>query len=117
MENIYTRFFQGYILPKKFGIDKRKAHLSTLICSGQMTRKHALELMQENYYSSDFIEGCRVRRFDKSVICKYFNLTEVQFDELIEQEGKSHTEYPNNEKLFKRLSGLVEFARKVAVSA
>ena len=35
-ESIWTRFYQGYILPKKFGIDKRKAHYSNLICSGQM---------------------------------------------------------------------------------
>ena len=33
-ESIYTRFVQAYILPKKFNIDKRKAHLSSLICSG-----------------------------------------------------------------------------------
>ena len=111
MENIYTRFFQGYILQKKFGIDKRKAHLSTLICSGQMTREHALMLMRAPYYPEP------IMAHDKKAISKYFNLTEAQFDELIEQEGKSHTEYPNNEKLFKRLSGLVEFARKVAVSA
>src|SRR5262249_45320446 len=36
-----TRFYQGYILPKKFGVDKRKSHLSTLVCSGQMTRAEA----------------------------------------------------------------------------
>lgn len=111
MENIYTRFFQGYILPKKFGIDKRKAHLSTLICSGQMTREKALELIAEPYYSS------RSRVIDKSRICRYFNLTEAQFDKLMEQKGRSHLDFPNNEKWFKRLSGLVEYSKKVAVSA
>ena len=111
MENIYTRFFQGYILPKKFGIDKRKAHLSTLICSGQMTREKALELMEEDYYPAKDV------RSDYSDICRYFNLTKAQFNKLIEQEGRSHLEFPNNEKWFKRLSGLVEFSRKVAVSA
>lgn len=38
-ESIITRFYQGVILPTKFGIDKRKLHLSRLICSGQLTRK------------------------------------------------------------------------------
>ena len=37
-ESVFTRFYQGYILPTKFNIDKRRAHLSTLICSGQLVR-------------------------------------------------------------------------------
>jgi N-acetyl sugar amidotransferase len=37
-ESVFTKFYQAYILPEKFKIDKRKPHLSTLICSGQMTR-------------------------------------------------------------------------------
>ncbi|MHC1783281.1 MAG: hypothetical protein AB9891_11120 [Anaerolineaceae bacterium] len=41
-ESIYTRFFQGYILPKKFNIDKRRAHFSSLIRSGQKTREQEL---------------------------------------------------------------------------
>ena len=41
-ESIYTKFFQGYLLPKKFGIDKRKAHYSSLIINGQMKRNEAI---------------------------------------------------------------------------
>src|SRR5450432_2154644 len=41
-ESVFTKFFQSYILPIKFHIDKRKAHLSTLICSGQLSREEAL---------------------------------------------------------------------------
>ena len=111
MENIYTRFFQGYILPKKFGIDKRKAHLSTLICSGQMTRDEAVKLIRKPYYHAhDMLQ-------DKMDISEYFGLTVKQLETLIEAGGRSHLEFPNNEKWFKRLSGLVEFSRKVAVSA
>jgi len=42
-ESIFTRFYQGYILPRKFHVDKRRAHFSTLINSGQMTREQALK--------------------------------------------------------------------------
>ena len=49
-ESILTRFYQGYILPKKFGIDKRKVHLSTLILNGELTRKAALELLSQSPY-------------------------------------------------------------------
>jgi N-acetyl sugar amidotransferase len=41
-ENVFTRFYQGYVLPQKFGIDKRKAHLSNLIFSGQLSKEEAL---------------------------------------------------------------------------
>jgi N-acetyl sugar amidotransferase len=40
-ESVFTRFFQGYILPVKFGIDKRKAHYSTDICLNRITREEA----------------------------------------------------------------------------
>jgi N-acetyl sugar amidotransferase len=42
-ESIFTRFYQGYILPKKFNVDKRLLHLGTLVASGQMSREHAIE--------------------------------------------------------------------------
>ena len=41
-ESVFTRFYQGYILPRKFGIDKRRLHLGTLVVSGQMKREDAL---------------------------------------------------------------------------
>jgi hypothetical protein len=52
-ESIFTRFYQGYILPTKFGIDKRKLHLSTLLVSGQLSREDALNAMGRIPYLSD----------------------------------------------------------------
>ena len=51
-ESIFTRFYQGYILPQKFGVDKRKMHLSNLIVSGQMTREEALNQINQIPYPS-----------------------------------------------------------------
>lgn len=42
-ESIYTRWFQNFYLPVKFGIDKRRAHFSSMIMSGQMTREEAVK--------------------------------------------------------------------------
>ena len=42
-ESVFTRFYQGYILPEKFGIDKRKLHLSTLILNNVLSREEALK--------------------------------------------------------------------------
>ena len=50
-ENLFTWWFQSYYLFEKFGIDKRTAHFSSLINSGQMTRKEAMsELVKDMYY-------------------------------------------------------------------
>ncbi len=55
-ESVYTRFYQGWILPHKFGYDKRRMHLSTLVCSGQMTRGAALEEITAPSYPPAWVE-------------------------------------------------------------
>src|SRR5262249_9042258 len=45
-ESRWTRFYQAHYLPQKFGYDKRKAHLSSLIAAGQTTRDAALLELQ-----------------------------------------------------------------------
>ena len=53
-ESIFTRFYQGYLLPYKFGIDKRILHYSTLIISGQISREEALKNIQNKHaYPND----------------------------------------------------------------
>lgn len=47
-ENYFTWWFQNFYLFEKFGIDKRKAHYSSLIMSGQMTRADALEKLKKD---------------------------------------------------------------------
>lgn len=83
-ESIFTRFYQGYILPKKFKIDKRKAHLSTLIRSGFITRENALEqLKQPTYPLYDQEE-------DKKYVLKKWDLTEKEFEFYMNQPIVSH---------------------------
>lgn len=52
-ESIFTRFYQGYLLPKKFNVDKRKLHFSSLIISGQMSREEALSGLNEPAHVSE----------------------------------------------------------------
>ena len=44
-ESIFTKFYQSYILPTKFGFDKRKAHLSDQINSGYINRNNAIQVL------------------------------------------------------------------------
>jgi len=93
-ESIWTRFFQAYYLPKKFGYDKRKAHLSSLIVSGQIKRDEALEEMKKDLYPEDKL------REDKAFVLKKLNLTEKQFEEVMALPNKTFRDYPSNYLFF-----------------
>lgn len=90
-ESIYTRFFQSYILPKKFGIDKRKAHLSCLIMStGEVTREKALEMLKEPLQPPLQMEQ------DKVYVIKKLGISEELFEAMMKSPVKSILDYPNH---------------------
>ena len=93
-ESIFTRFYQGYLLPKKFGIDKRKLHLSSLIISGQLTREEGQKKLEEIPYNSQ-IE----MEEDKTYFLKKMGWSNKQLDEYLLREENSHKEY-GTEKSF-----------------
>lgn len=108
-ESEWTAFFQEYILPRKFGIDKRKAHLSTLINSGFITRDRALEILQDKpgmYDDQDMVNR----------VCGKLGISVEFFNQIIKSGTVSHRYYPNNERWFERLKGLVQFAKQRATA-
>jgi N-acetyl sugar amidotransferase len=96
-ESIYTKFFQGYILPRKFNIDKRRAHLSTLVCAGTMDRATALEAIQGDPYPPGQLEA------DREYAPKKLNLSEGEFERIMNLPRRSYRDYPNSEALRNRL--------------
>ena len=104
-ESVYTRFWQGYVLPRKFGIDKRYAHLSDLINSGQMTRAQALEEIAKEPYPAE------LQAQDLRYVAKKFELTEQQFAELMALPRRSFREFPNNYAKVARLKRVVNAMR------
>lgn len=103
-ESVYTRFFQGYILPKKFGIDKRKAHLSDLIKSGQISREDALVELEKPSYDEQLF------RQDMAFVIKKFELNVTSFQEIMNLPIKTFRDYPNN---FKRVQLLKSYVNKL----
>lgn len=93
-ESIFTRFYQGYILPKKFGVDKRRAHLSNLVASKQMTRDDALQEMKEEYYPVELMEQ------DKAFFIKKFDLTEREFEEIMNMPIQKHEDFPMEKSVY-----------------
>jgi N-acetyl sugar amidotransferase len=106
-ESIYTRFFQGYILPRKFDIDKRKAHLSTLVCSGQLTAAQALEEMKTDRYPR------KMQDEDKEYVIKKLGLTPGAFEEIMALPVRSHTQFPNSERRIRMIEQLVRLGRRL----
>jgi hypothetical protein len=66
-ESIFTRFYQGYLLPNKFNIDKRKLHFSSLIMSRQMSRDEALEGLNKPAHVSELSVNEDVKYFLKKM--------------------------------------------------
>lgn len=96
-ESTYTKFFQAYILPTKFGIDKRKIHLSNAIQSGQMSRNEALDELKKPLYE----ESAALN--DKEFVSKKLGLKLEEFEELMNRRPLFYTDYPNSSKLYFRL--------------
>lgn len=94
-ESILTRFFQGYYLPLKFGIDKRKAHLSSLILSGQITREEALkELNKPTYISENQLKN------DKAYIAKKLGLSTQEWENILSLPPRNDREFHSSKTLF-----------------
>lgn len=113
-ESVWTRFYQGYILPKKFHIDKRKAHFSNLIFSNQITKDEALKKLSTPPYPSE-----ELLSEDKEFILKKLELSEKEFDVIMNLPRKEHTDYKVQQSIYhsypilKPLKPLVNKIRKL----
>ena len=88
-ENVFTRFFEGYYLPHKYGFDTRKNVLSNQILAGTMTRDEALKILEQPPYDTDLMIQ------DKEYIAKKLGVSVKEFDEIIEGPNKTPADYKN----------------------
>ncbi len=86
-ESIYTRFFQGYVLPRKFNIDKRKAHYSTMIMSKLMHRDQALKKLITIPYAGYVLEE------DMEYVLKKFDINEEEFKRIMALPVQTHRNF------------------------
>jgi N-acetyl sugar amidotransferase len=100
-ESIFTRFFQGYILPNKYNYDKRKVHLSNLIMSKQISRREALnELNKDPYPNQELLKE------DIDFFLKKFNFTKLEFQTIMNSKPIELSEFKSYEGIFKKLRPL-----------
>lgn len=92
-ESRFTRFYEDFWLPRKFGFEKRRAHFSSLILTGQMTRDEALERISKPELSEEFLQ----KEFD--YVADKLDLTRAELQQLFDGENKTFKDYKNKRGL------------------
>lgn len=91
LENVLTAFIQCYWFPKKFKVDKRTSHLSSMIVSGQMTREEAFRELEEPLYDEKIMQGYI------EIIKEKIKISDSEFDEIMKAPAHQHTEFDTQE--------------------
>jgi len=93
-ESFFTRFYQGYLLPRKFGVDKSKVHLSNLIMSGDLLRDDALKLLKEDpYHTETTLEN------DIAYFLKKMGFTRKDLDDYLTRPPVLHSHFKSDQNL------------------
>ncbi len=93
-ESIFTKFYQAYILPTRFGVDKRLAHFSNLICSNQISKEEALKELQKPLYSESELE------VEKEYVLKKLELSKDEFAKLMSEPERPHAAFNTEVKMW-----------------
>jgi N-acetyl sugar amidotransferase len=88
-ESFFTKFFQNYFLPVRFGYDKRRAHYSSMIVSKQMTRLEAIEMLNQPLYNEIELEN------DIDYFCNKLDITRAELDNYIKMPLMRYSDYDN----------------------
>jgi N-acetyl sugar amidotransferase len=111
-ESIFTRFYQGYILPEKFGVDKRRLHLGNLIASGQMARADALKLLDHVPYPD-----MQALQSDRQYFLKKMGWIEEDLVEYVKRPEKAHSAYGTEYHTWAYFEKMYRFLKSFSVSA
>lgn len=93
-ESRFTRFYEGYWLPEKFGFDTRKVQYSSLIVTGQMTREEALEKLKKPAYDPETIDE------DFEYIANKLGISTEELRGYLNAPNKTYKDYKNQQSLY-----------------
>lgn len=106
-ESVITRFHQSFILPRKFGLDKRRLHLSGLIWSGQLDRASAARDLEQPPCPAELVEQ------DRQFFMKKLGLGQAEFEAIMQAPAKTYRDYPNQNWLFTNLPRILQTVRRI----
>jgi N-acetyl sugar amidotransferase len=107
-ESRFTRFFQEYYLPRKFGFDKRKAHYSNLIVAGQMTRDEAFAALNEPLYRGAEAE------IEVDYVTKKLGFSDREWRQIMSAPPRRYEDYPNDAWLFSTRLPVAQAIKRLA---
>lgn len=88
-ESRFTRFYEDYWMPRKFGFHKRRAHFSSLILTGQMSREEALDRLSQPEMDEHFLK----QEFE--YVANKLGISVAELQEIFEGENKTYRDYKN----------------------
>lgn len=104
-ESLFTRFFQNHVLPYRFGFDKRRPHLSSMVVSGQLTREDALLQLEAPLYEPDDLAR------DMEFVARKLRMPLDELEGLLDMPLHHYDEFPTQQDMYrtlKQVQGLVE---------
>jgi N-acetyl sugar amidotransferase len=105
-ESVFTKFYQGYILPHKFGIDKRRAHWSSLVRNQEITREDALKELVKPFYEVSEL------KVDREYVLKKLGFSDQEFDLIMKAPEVGHQAYYSSWWIFEFFSKVYKDFRK-----
>lgn len=106
-ESIFTKFYQNYWLPMKFGYDKRKPHLSSIIVAGEISRDEALGELKKPLYDKDELKE------DLEYVVKKLGVSQEEFEDILQMPTHHYSDFSNNDKRYKTMKQIQSLVLKV----
>lgn len=94
-ESRFTKFFEGYWLPERFGFDPRRVQLSSLILTGQMTRDEAIKILDKPAYNPETIKD------EFNYIATKLGISYDELNYYFTMPVKYYWDYKNQQNLFR----------------
>lgn len=102
-ESRFTKFYEGYWLPKKFGYDTRKVQYSSLILTNQMTRDEAIEKLKKPAFDEESIAQ------DFEYVATKLGISVEELQGYMDAPNKSYKDYKSQENIFKIGAKVLKF--------
>ena len=93
-ESRFTKVYESFWLPERFGIDVRKVQFSSLILTNQMKRKDAINQLKNKSYDQDTITH------DIEFVCNKLEITKLEFNDMLKAPKKTYKDYKNIMKIY-----------------
>jgi N-acetyl sugar amidotransferase len=105
-ESFFTKFYQGYILPKKFKVNKEISHLSCLIRNSEITKNQAKEIISKPIFFGNEIE------IAKNYVIRKLDLNPHDFEKIMSENPRAHNEFFSQEKFYNLVNKIKNFYKK-----